>query len=116
MEGPGSDFVGLPMDALIGAPLDAACKAQFGLGNAMIQFVEQISYDKDKKTRVLDFTINRPVVDKQTGESKGLHPVKVTPPLLGLVPVPALLIEDVTVDFEMEVKSATKDTSPPKPP
>lgn len=113
MEGIGNDFVGLPMDALIGAPLDAACKAQFKLGTTMIDFIKMLSYDngKDGKTRTLSFEINRPVIDKATGESKGLQPVKLDPPVLGLVPVPALLVEDVTIDFEMEVKSSVKDTS-----
>jgi len=109
----GEEFVGLPMEALIGAPLTAACKAQVQLGNAMIDFMKQLAYEDGKggKTRVLDFEINRPVVDPASGESKGMKPVRVTPPVLGLVPLPALLVEDVTIDFEMEVKSAVKDTS-----
>lgn len=106
----GKEFVGLPIEALIGAPLDAANKAQMQLGKTTIEFIKTLAY-KDGQggdTLTLPLSFQRPIVDTN-GDSK-LMAVEIAPPLLGLVPIPALLVEDVTIDFEMEVKSAIKQT------
>jgi hypothetical protein len=103
------NFRGLPMEALIGGPLAAACKAQYDLASCMLTFIKTIGFS-DKKTRCLEFDLERPV-DDGTGEIKS-QTVSIKAPLLGLVPIPALLIESVNIEFTMEVKASTssKDT------
>lgn len=102
-------FRGLPMSELIGAPLFAAADAQQRLAGIAWDFYQKIAYDtvkgkegKDEKvTRVLDFDLERPVVqDGVVGET--LHQT-VKAPFIGLVPIPSLLIDRVDVDFQMEV-------------
>lgn len=95
-------FKGLPMQALIGAPLNAACQAQFQLASTMVNFINQIGFD-GTKTRTIDFDLERPV-DNGTGVIQK-ETVTVHAPLLGLVPIPALLIETVDINFSMEVSS-----------
>jgi hypothetical protein len=102
-------FKGLPMGELIGAPLTAACDAQLRLADASWRFIEQIAYDEskegeDKKTRLLEFDLDRPTETPIGYESIKTH---VQAPFIGLVPIPALLIEDVNIEFQMEV-SATE--------
>ncbi len=109
-------FVDLPVKDLIASPLAAACDAQIDLANAYVKFVNILAYGSDgpkdgAATKTLDFTINRPVVNQATQEVTS-QPFKVQAPLLGLVPTPALLIDHVEIDFNMEVKTvvASKDS------
>ncbi|ABD82162.1 DUF2589 domain-containing protein [Saccharophagus degradans] len=100
----GNEFSGLPMEELIGGPLAASCIAQYNLAQTMVTFINKIGF-KDGKTTTLDFDLERPV-DNGSG-TLSTEVVSVKAPLLGLVPIPALLIESVTIDFSMEVKSST---------
>ena len=93
-------FKGLPMRELIAAPLIAAAEAQQELARTAWNFYKQIAFDKDGKTRSLEFDVQRPI--EQGGQMKLMNQ-KVTAPFLGLVPIPSLLIDNVDVDFQMEV-------------
>ncbi|KJZ04635.1 DUF2589 domain-containing protein [Pseudoalteromonas piscicida] len=104
-------FRGLPMEDLIGGPLAAACTAQYNLAQTMLSFIGSIGF-KDNKTRTLDFDLERPV-DNGSGQLTK-ETVKVQAPLLGLVPIPALLIESVKINFSMEVKAHTESKSSTK--
>lgn len=109
----------LPMSQLIGAPLKAASDSQIVLASAALDFMLKIGYeyDKDGKVskdqdgnnlpRLIKFNLERPV---ETPDSIQVNTIKVQAPFLGLVPIPALLIEDVAIDFQMEV-TATNQTS-----
>ena len=99
---------GLPMEDLIGGPLMASCKAQYMLAQTMVTFINEIGFT-DGKTQTLDFDLERPV-DDGTGDIKK-QTVSVKAPLLGLVPIPALLIESVNINFTMEVKTSSSSKS-----
>ena len=94
-------FKGLPMRELIAAPLIAAAEAQQELAATAWNFYQKIAFDEDGKTaRVLEFDIKRPI--QQDGVMTTM-PQSVKAPFIGLVPIPALLIDRVDVDFQMEV-------------
>ena len=94
-------FKGLPMRELIAAPLIAAAEAQQELAATAWNFYKQIAFDDDGKTaRVLEFDIKRPI--QQDGKMTTMSQ-SVKAPFIGLVPIPALLIDRVDVDFQMEV-------------
>lgn len=96
-------FTGLPMRELISAPLVAVCEAQTMLASSSFDFMNRIGFDNNK-TRLLEFQLERPV--KNIDGSMGSNTITVKAPLLGLVPTPNLLIEDVRIDFQMEVTMA----------
>ena len=94
-------FKGLPMRELIAAPLIAAAEAQQELAATAWNFYKQIAFDDDGKTaRVLEFDVERPI---QQNEKMTTIKQTVKAPFIGLVPIPALLIDRVDVDFQMEV-------------
>ncbi len=100
-------FQGIPMSELIGGPLQAACDAQLNLASASFEYINKIGFSEDgKTTRLVEFDVDRSV---ETDDGFKKDPVHVQAPLLGLVPVPSLLIEDVNVSFQMEV-TATEST------
>ncbi len=94
------NFQGLPIAELIASPLRAACDSQKLLAQSAYEFMTQIGFtDKEAtKARLLQFKLQRPI-EGQTGSSE----ITVNAPFLGLVPIPALLIDDVQIDFQMEI-------------
>jgi len=105
-------FRGLPMEDLIGGPLQAACDAQKMLASSMIDFITNVGMNpidasdpsKGYKTRQVDFNMNRP--NRQDDGTITQEKVEMSVPTLAIVPIPNLQVDEVTVDFEMEVKSS----------
>lgn len=94
-------FKGIPMRELIAAPLIAAAEAQQELAATAWNFYQQIAFDEDgKQARALEFEVERPI--QQDGKVTTMKQT-VKAPFIGLVPIPALLIDRVDVDFQMEV-------------
>lgn len=101
------NFSGLPIAELIAAPLTAACDSQKRLAQSAFEFMTEIGYvdAKSQAPRMLSFDLERPVEGASAPRK-----IKVNAPFLGLVPLPALLIDDVQIDFQMEV-TATDTTT-----
>ena len=103
-----SQFACLPLGQLIAQPIIEVAKGQAALCNVYLSYLYKLAYEKGKvggKTNVLTFNLNRPVVDK-SGATK-TQSVKVEAPLLSLVPVPAFVMQEATVNFSMELKDQT---------
>lgn len=98
-------FVGLPMSELIAGPLTAVCESQMRLAEASYEYMMRIGFDGDR-TRLVEFDLDRPAETIGGYQSVKTH---VQAPLRGLVPAPSLLVEDTTIEFQMEV-SATESS------
>lgn len=105
-------FRSLPMEALIGQPFKAACESNKLLADSMYDYIMRVAYTDGKlgkdNTRLLEFTLDQPTTSKEGVVTT--IPIEVKAPFLGLTPIPSLLIDDVTVDFTMSVKSTEQDT------
>lgn len=109
-------FSGLPMDALIGGPLNAAADANAKMAVTQTKFLLDTCFNyegegKDRKYKPIMITmeLNRPII-KDTGDGNG--PI-VTPavvqfhlPILTIVPLNSLGVDSVNIEFDMEVKSS----------
>lgn len=112
----GSELRSLPFEYLIGAPLAAAAKAQVNLGKSMVSFVNMLAYGnedteakpgaKASETLTISMKIEHPVIEADGSIVK--KAVTTTTPILDLVPIPALLIDSVDINFTMDVHSATE--------
>lgn len=104
-----SKFSGLPIAELIAAPLTAACDSQKKLAKSAYEFMTEIGFESDangaSKARLLTFNLERPVEGASSTQN-----ITVRAPFLGLVPLPALLIDDVQIDFQMEVTTTDQTT------
>ncbi len=101
-------FSGLPLEDLMATPVIAGVHAQTAARKEYVQGLFEIAFEDDKKTtRVLEMTFNRPIEDNDGGISTQI--VKVEAPILGIVPVPALMVSHVKAEFTMEIK--TQDSS-----
>lgn len=107
-------FKGLPISELIAAPFTAACDAQLMLAQAAYKYMTKIGFQTDDKgntdltkPNLLKFNLERPV---ETPNGIETSTIEVQAPFLGLVPIPSLLIDNINVNFQMEVTSSTSDT------
>lgn len=101
-------FSGLPMESLIGSPLKAACDAQIMLAQSTVNFIHDVGFDGDK-TRTADFSYTRHVVTGKDGMGNdiiGKEDVGLEVPVLAIVNIPSLMVDEVDITFDMEVKSA----------
>jgi hypothetical protein len=105
------DFQGLPIQALIVDPLVASAKGQRDLAMVTLDFINEFGFEEDKdtkqlKARTVDVEIERLI----EGKTKPLiQTLKM--PLIAMVTIPNLSIQDVEIDFTMEVKSHTEKHS-----
>lgn len=110
----GNQFSGLDMASLIGGPLKAACDAQKMLSASTATFIESVGMETDengnKKVRTTQFSFTRAAQGKD-GADIGTEEVMMNVPILSMVNVPSLAVEDVNISFDMEVKSATSQES-----
>lgn len=106
--GVAGNFSGLPIAELIAAPLTAACDSQKKLAQSAFEFMTEIGYAdvKTQQPRLLSFALERPVEGADENQR-----IRVNAPFLGLVPLPALLIDDVQIDFQMEVTTTETSTA-----
>lgn len=105
-------FSGLPMESLIGGPLQAACKAEVMLAAATTNFIETIGFEDKaegdtgpRKAKTVAFSFQRPATDPE-GKTIGSETVSLEVPVLSIVNIPSLMVQNVDVTFDMEVKSS----------
>lgn len=107
-------FAGIPMGLLICQPILEAAKGQLALCQVYIETLLTLAYvnpsDPSKGCRTLPFTFDRLIIDKVTGK-ESFKTMTVNAPLISLVPLPAFTMDELTVDFSMQVSETTVDTS-----
>ena len=113
-------FSGLPMESLIGGPLNAAAKANSAMALTQTMFMLDTCFnmakeDKDGKTIptqyepiMIDMILTRSVISEDKDGKVSVTPAstKFTLPLLTILPINSLAVETVDINFEMEVKSS----------
>ncbi|MGH0053645.1 MAG: DUF2589 domain-containing protein [Sphaerochaetaceae bacterium] len=102
---------GIPLTTLISAPLKAAAEAQKMLAKTTIDFVEEVGFSRDgdsRSARMVEFSVRRPA---ETPNGIEVSELSVQAPLLSLVPSPSLAVEEIMVDFQMEVTSTEQRES-----
>ena len=102
-------FAGLQMDQLIGAPLRAAADASTQLANSTADFINRVGFDGEGKVRTVAFGYQKRSVNEDG--TSNLDEMKVDIPMLAIVPIPNLQVDEVNVLFDMEVKQSEKQES-----
>lgn len=117
-------FTGLPMDSLIGAPLIAAAEANKQMSITQTKFLLETCFKYTKgnpnnqppipesyEPIMINMSLNRSHV--QSGQGTEENPSNVTRstidfavPLLTLIPISSLAVDNVDINFNMEVKSS----------
>lgn len=105
-------FSGLPMKELIGAPLVAAAQANNMMALTQTKFLLETCFsletqgDKEiYKPIMINMTLTRPVINADGTEAEPIESA-FNLPLLTIIPLNSLAVDEVKVNFEMEVKSS----------
>jgi len=119
----GQQFSGLPMGALIGGPLMSAAQANQQMAMTQLTFMMTTCFtQKDPKIPtydpvMIDMTLTRSVI-QPAPDGKGAPTISpeitnFSLPILTIIPLNSLAVDDVNIHFEMEVKSsfAQKNTT-----
>lgn len=105
----GEQFAGLPMDQLIGAPLTAAADASLRLANSTADFINRVGFDASGNVRNVSFKYEKRSMNEDG--TSNLDEMKVDVPMLAIVPIPNLQVDEVNILFDMEVKQSEKSES-----
>ena len=121
-------FTGLPMEDLIGGPLNAAAKANAAMALTQTRFLMETCFNKieEKDTQgnlksvsykpiMIEMSLERGVmttVEENNKKTLKIKPVvtKFNLPLLTIIPINSLGVNNVDITFEMEVKSSYSET------
>lgn len=103
-------FKGLPMGQLIGSPLKAASDSQLKLAQSTADFIKSVGFELDDKgdikgTREVQFSYTRKV---PKGDGTGAledQKVDIIVPMLAIVNIPNLQIDNVDITFDMSVNN-----------
>ncbi len=87
----------LPFGSLIGGPLDAAIEAQARAAMSSVNFIRNIGFDDKGAVQNITFTAK-----------KGKTESEITVPLLTIVPIPFIRIDEMTIDFKANISSSTE--------
>ena len=110
----------LPMEQIIGGPMQAIVKAQALSASTTVDFIQNVGLATDGENglvaRAVDFSFQRPISPDETDETwdeSGVskETVNLSVPILAIVPTPWIRVEEATIDFEAKVSSSTLSQS-----
>lgn len=102
-------FEGIPMEGLIGGPLEAAARAQINLARSTSDYINSVGFHSDGSIRNVDFKYE--ATDQRGDGTPYLKEITVTVPMLAVVPIPNLQIDTVDISFSMEIRESVVESS-----
>jgi hypothetical protein len=116
----GQELSSIDFQSMIGGPLTAVIKAQAQSAQTSVDFIKSVGFnpadaatDPGKPTMV-SFSYNRAIEEKNA--STGAIDIKVKPfnltvPILTMLPIPFIRVEETTIDFNAKINSVSESTT-----
>jgi hypothetical protein len=105
------DLNSLDFSVYIGGPLQAAINAQTDASLAQLQFIQDVGFTggSNNELRYVTFKYNKTTINSSGAQVT--TPVDIVVPLLSLVTIPSIRVEEMTIDFIAKLTSVeTTDT------
>lgn len=97
---------------LVGAQVTALIEAELEASEESWRFIEQVGFERTEKGELRLKTVTFDMIRRDVDDELRTH--RITIPVLTLVPLPLLAIEEATVDFDMQVEDViTTDAAKP---
>lgn len=115
----GQELSSIDFQSMIGGPLNAVVKAQAQSAQTSVDFIKSVGFnpadaqtDPGKPTMVT-FTYDKSFEKKDdTGEIQIVtQPMNLTVPILTMLPIPFIRVEEVTIDFNAKINSVVESTT-----
>ncbi|RJS15748.1 hypothetical protein DRW03_32180 [Corallococcus sp. H22C18031201] len=113
----GDELANLNFEQMIGGPLIAVIKAQAQSSITSVDFIKSVGFSKDadgkESPTMVSFTYDKPfeTTDEAGKTTIATKPYKLTVPLLTMLPVPFIRIEETTIDFNAKINSVEESQS-----
>lgn len=112
----------IPFGVLIGSPMKAAIEAQALAAKTTVEFIEKVGFippDKDQDLLFIDETKdadggkvrNVTFAYKKVDENGVAKDVSLTVPILSIVPIPYLRLDEMTIDFTAKLEDQVANTT-----
>lgn len=112
----------IPFGYLIGAPLKAAIEAQALAAKSTIEFIEKVGFippDADQDMMFIDEASDADAGEvrnvtfsyKKIDENEEETEVELTVPILSIVPIPYIRLDEITIDFTAKLNDTIKNTT-----
>tara|TARA_Y100001938_G_C8082526_1_gene430003 strand:+ start:159 stop:701 length:543 start_codon:yes stop_codon:yes gene_type:complete len=95
-----NQFTGLPIENLIAAPLLAAAEGQKSLAQTTASFITEVGMDEKGNTKSVKFNYE-----------DGSESVALDVPLLSIINIPSLCVDEIDINFDMEVSTQSSSKS-----
>jgi len=105
----GAAITALPMDHMIAVPILAAVNAQIRASKLYVDFINDVGM-KDGKPIMIPFTYEEDKIGVD-GQIAGHSVRRMNVPLLAILEHPAMNVDSMTIDFEMEVSTMESEHS-----
>lgn len=115
----GQELSSIDFQSMIGGPLNAVVRAQAQSAQTSVDFIKSVGFnaadaptDPGKPTMVT-FTYDKPTEkkDDQGNITIVLEPYNLTVPILTMLPIPYIRVEEVTIDFNAKINSVVESTT-----
>ncbi len=111
----GQELSTIDFQSMIGGPLLAVIKAQAQSAQTSVDFIKSVGFNaSDGLPTMVTFKYDKPVEQRDAaGNVTGTIPktYALTVPILTMLPVPYIRVEEVTIDFNAKINSVVETTS-----
>jgi hypothetical protein len=112
----GAELQALPLEYMLSAPLVGAIKSQALAAQTTVQFIEKVGLEEQPdgtlSVRQVKFEYSKQVSDPaQPDTLPTLETHELTVPMLAIIPVPYVRIQELDVEFEFKVKETITRTA-----
>lgn len=109
----GEELATVDFQSMIGGPLNAVIKAQAQAAITSVDFIKAVGFNQEGNPEMVSFSYDKPI---ETKDANGVvtvtsKPYKLTVPLLAMVPIPFIRVEEAAVDFNAKITSMTESTT-----
>lgn len=94
----------LDFSVYIGGPLQAAVQAQHAASMSQVQFIQEVGFEENGNLRYVDFEYQKKVPN-DNGSGYTDQSVSLKVPFLTMLTIPALRIDELTIDFNAKLIS-----------
>jgi hypothetical protein len=105
----GDELSSLDFESMIGGPLTAVIRAQAQSAQTSVDFIKSVGFNEDDgKPTMVSFNYDKPVEEKVDGVGTGNFvptPYSLTVPILTMLPIPFIRVEETTIDFNAKINS-----------
>lgn len=109
----GDEIANLDFSSMIGGPLVAVIKAQSQSAQTSVDFIKSVGFDQNGQPTMVSFQYKKPVTTKDATGATVITPTDytLTVPILTMLPIPFIRVEETTVDFNAKITSVQESTT-----